>query len=58
MEFHLEEKEWDFYKDQLTGLDNHFALLEYIKLNSRLNIFVIKYRQFQQYKQRIRLCRR
>jgi len=40
MKFILEKKEWDYYKDQLTGLDNRFALLEYIKLNSRLNVFV------------------
>jgi len=46
MKFHLEPKEWEYYKDQLTGLDNRFALLEYIKLNSRLNIFVINIDNF------------
>ncbi len=46
MKFELEKKEWDYYKDQLTGLDNRFALLEYIKLNSRLNIFVINLDNF------------
>jgi len=46
MKFDLEPKEWDYYKDQLTGLDNRFALLEYIKLNSRLNIFVINIDNF------------
>jgi len=46
MEFSLEKKEWDFYKDQLSGLDNRFALLEYIKLHSRLNIFVINIDNF------------
>ncbi|QOP46039.1 EAL domain-containing protein [Sulfurimonas paralvinellae] len=46
MSFQLEKRDWDFYKDQLTGLDNHFALLEYIKLNSRLNIFVVNIDNF------------
>jgi len=46
MKFQLEAKEWDYYKDQLTGLDNRFALLEYIKLNSRLNIFVVNIDNF------------
>ena len=46
MKFELQPKEWDFYKDQLTGLNNRFALLEYIKLNSRLNIFVINIDNF------------
>jgi len=46
MEFSLEKREWDFYKDQLSGLDNRFALLEYIKLHSRLNIFVVNIDNF------------
>ena len=46
MKFELEKIEWDFYKDQLTSLDNRFALLEYIKLNSRLNVFVINIDNF------------
>jgi len=41
MEFKLEPKEWDYYKDQLTGMYNRFALLDYIRLHSRLNIFVV-----------------
>jgi len=46
MDFILEKKEWDYYKDQLTGLDNRFALLEYIRLHSRLNIFVVNIDNF------------
>ncbi len=46
MKFELEKKEWNFYKDQLTGLDNRFALLEYIKLHSRLNVFVVNIDNF------------
>ncbi|WP_152183888.1 diguanylate cyclase domain-containing protein [Sulfurimonas indica] len=46
MEFTLEKKEWDYYTDQLSGLPNRFALLEYIKLHSRLNIFVVNIDNF------------
>jgi len=46
MEYNFQNKEWDYYKDQLTGLDNRFALLEFIKLNSRLNIFVVNIDNF------------
>ena len=46
MEFFLEKREWDYYTDQLSGLYNHFALLEYIKLHSRLNIFVVNIDNF------------
>lgn len=46
MEYNFQEREWDYYKDQLTGLDNRFALMEYIKLNSRLNIFVVNIDNF------------
>ncbi|MBA1438653.1 MAG: diguanylate cyclase, partial [Epsilonproteobacteria bacterium] len=45
-EVYFRKKEWDYYKDQLTGLDNRFALLEYIKLNSRLNVFVVNVDNF------------
>jgi len=44
---YLEEtREWDYYKDQLTGLNNRFALLNYIKLHSRLNVFVLNIDNF------------
>ena len=46
MKFDLEALSWDYYKYQLTGLDNHFALLEYIKLSTRLNIFVLNIDNF------------
>jgi len=46
MEFTLEKKEWDYYTDQLTNLPNRFALLEYIKLHSRLNVFVVNIDNF------------
>jgi diguanylate cyclase (GGDEF)-like protein len=46
MKFALEKKEWDYYKDQLSALPNRFALLEYIKLHSRLNIFVVNIDNF------------
>lgn len=36
----------DYYKDQLTGLDNRFALMEYLKLNSRVNVFIINIDNF------------
>ncbi len=40
MEF---SKPWDYYKDQLTGLDNRYALMEYLELESshRLTVFVL-----------------
>jgi diguanylate cyclase (GGDEF)-like protein len=46
MKFVLEAKEWDYYQDQLTGLQNRFALLEFIRLHSRLNIFVVNIDNF------------
>ncbi len=46
MDLILEEKLCDYYKDQLTGLDNRFALMEYLKLNSRVNVFVINLDNF------------
>jgi diguanylate cyclase (GGDEF)-like protein len=46
MKFILQEKLCDYYKDQLTGLDNRFALLEYLKFNSRVNVFVINIDNF------------
>ena len=41
-------KEWDFYKDQLSGYPNRFALLEYLERhsNNRLTIFVINVDNF------------
>ena len=32
MDFVLKERTCDYYKDQLTGLDNRFALMEYLKI--------------------------
>ncbi|MEA2092168.1 MAG: EAL domain-containing protein, partial [Campylobacterota bacterium] len=46
MKFVLKEKLCDYYKDQLTGLDNRFALMEYLKLNSRVNVFVVNLDNF------------
>ncbi|MCD4667499.1 MAG: EAL domain-containing protein, partial [Sulfurimonas sp.] len=42
----VEKKVCDYYKDQLTGLDNRFSLLEYLKSNSRVSIFVINLDNF------------
>ena len=41
-----ENSDWNYYTDQLTSLDNRFALMEYIKANSRLNIFLINIDNF------------
>ncbi len=46
MEFILKEKSCDYYEDQLTGLPNRFALMEYLKLNSRVNVFVVNLDNF------------
>jgi diguanylate cyclase (GGDEF)-like protein len=46
MKYELPTKEWEYYKDQLTGLPNRFALLDYIKLHSRLNVFVVNVDNF------------
>ncbi|MEA1891875.1 MAG: diguanylate cyclase [Campylobacterota bacterium] len=46
MELYLKEKLYDYYKDPLTNLDNRFALMEYLKLNSRVNVFVINLDNF------------
>ncbi|MEO1938141.1 MAG: GGDEF domain-containing phosphodiesterase [Sulfurimonas sp.] len=46
MKYELPTKEWDYYIDQLTQLPNRFALLDFIKLHSRMNIFVINIDNF------------
>jgi len=35
-----------YYKDQLTGLANRFTLLEYLKTNARVNIFLVNLDNF------------
>ena len=44
-------KEWDYYKDQLTELDNRYALLEYLEFHSshRMTIFVVNIDNFSAY---------
>ena len=44
-------KEWDYYKDQLTGFYNRHALLEYLQLHSshRMTIFVVNIDNFSAY---------
>jgi diguanylate cyclase (GGDEF)-like protein len=44
-------KEWDYYKDQLTGYYNRFALLEYLELHSssRLTIFAVNVDNFSSF---------
>ncbi len=49
MDFILKERTCDYYKDQLTGLDNRFALMEYLKLNSRVNVFVVNLDNFSRF---------
>ena len=46
MNFTLEDKETNYYKDQLTGLDNRFALMDYLKRNSDVNIFLLNLDNF------------
>ncbi len=48
MKVNIGLKEWDFYKDQLTGFYNRFALLETLELNSssRLTIFTVNIDNF------------
>ncbi len=48
MEF---SKPWDYYKDQLTGLENRYALMEYLEQNAshRMTIFVINIDNFSAY---------
>jgi len=48
MKFSIESKQWDYYKDQLTGFYNRFALLEYLEHNSssRLTIFTVNIDNF------------
>ena len=43
---YLHDREWDYYKDQLTGLDNRHALLEYLKTTNRLTLFMINIDNF------------
>jgi len=40
------EKNPYYYKDQLTGIANRFALLEYLKANTRVNIFLVNLDNF------------
>jgi diguanylate cyclase (GGDEF)-like protein len=35
-----------YYKDQLTGIANRFALLDYLKANTRVNIFLVNLDNF------------
>jgi len=43
----LKKREWDFYKDQLTGYQNRFALLEFLGVHtSRTTIYVINIDNF------------
>ncbi len=44
-------KEWNYYKDQLTGFYNRFALLEYLELHarSRMTIFAVNIDNFSAY---------
>jgi diguanylate cyclase (GGDEF)-like protein len=46
MKYQLPQKEWDYYIDQLTELPNRFALLDFIKLHSRINVFVLNIDNF------------
>lgn len=44
-------KEWNYYKDQLSGYNNRFALIEYLEryARSRMTIFVINIDNFSAY---------
>ena len=44
-------KPWDYYKDQLTGLDNRYALMEYLERHAthRMTIFVVNIDNFSAY---------
>ncbi len=48
MKEQIPQREWDYYTDQLTGLANRYALLEYLELHSssRLTIFVVNIDNF------------
>jgi len=48
MKINIQQKKWDYYKDQLTGYYNRFALLEFLELNasSRLSIFTVNIDNF------------
>jgi diguanylate cyclase (GGDEF)-like protein len=46
MEIVLEKKECDYYKDQLTGLDNRFALMKYLESDLDLNVLAINLDNF------------
>ena len=45
----LHSREWDYYKDQLTELDNRHALLEYLKTTSRLTLFMVNIDNFSNF---------
>lgn len=36
----LQRREWDYYKDQLTALDNRFALTQYLKQHRSFHLFL------------------
>ena len=44
-------KPWDYYKDQLTGLENRYALMEYLEQHAshRMTIFVVNIDNFSAY---------
>jgi len=46
MKYDLPKKEWDYYLDPLTGLANRFALLDFIRTHSRINVFVVNMDNF------------